>query len=217
MTSNDSESFTPMRLINSDDKLVLRLTHTYQDTFLLGHNLSEGVIASTYVLQFSFILKVLLCYNWDYIMHINQVWTLPKANKRTNELMRLLLNTHHFMRPYLDRRKLSMALSTFIYQFDLQASYRKFLVFFRVFWICESKVNPFSPSEPRAQLSFSSQNLSVVCLRHCCRWRCRKCLIFSSSSLEPIKLGIKHSCVWRAFKLVQLNCQLLFKGEIRVI
>lgn len=63
MTSNDSESFTPMRLINSDDKLVLRLTHTYQDTFLLGHNLSEGVIASTYVLQFSFILKVLLCYN----------------------------------------------------------------------------------------------------------------------------------------------------------
>lgn len=147
----------------------------------------------------------------------NQVWTLLKANKRTNELMRLLLNTHHFMRPYLDRRKLSMALRTFIYQFDLQASYRKFLVFFRVFWICESKVNPFSPSEPKAQLSFSSQNLSVVCLRHCCRWRFRKCLIFSSSSLEPIKLGIKHSCVWRAFKLVQLNCQLLFKGEIRVI
>lgn len=46
MTSNDSESFTPMRLINSDDKLVLRLTHTYQDTFLLGHNLSEDKVTS---------------------------------------------------------------------------------------------------------------------------------------------------------------------------
>lgn len=46
MTSNESESFTPMRLINSDEKLVLRLTHTYQDTFLLGHNLSEDKVTS---------------------------------------------------------------------------------------------------------------------------------------------------------------------------
>lgn len=72
-------------------------------------------------------------------MHINQVWTLLKANKRTNELMRLLLNTHHFMRPYLDRRKLSMALRTFIYQFDLQASYRKFLFFFAYFEFAKVK------------------------------------------------------------------------------
>lgn len=46
MTSNDPESFTLMRLISGDERLVLRLTHTYQDTFLLGHNLSQDKVTS---------------------------------------------------------------------------------------------------------------------------------------------------------------------------
>ena len=43
----------------------------------------------------------------------------------------------------------------------------------------------FSSPEPKAQLSFSDQNLSVVRRRRCCR-RCRKLFTFSSSSPEPL-------------------------------
>ena len=46
----------------------------------------------------------------------------------------------------------------------------------------------FSSPEPKAQVSFSDQNLSVVrrcrCRRR--RWRCHKLLTFSSSSSEPL-------------------------------
>ena len=49
--------------------------------------------------------------------------------------------------------------------------------------------NPlFSSPEPKAQVSFSDQNLSVVRRRRCrgrCR-RCRKLFTFSSSSPEPL-------------------------------
>ena len=38
--------------------------------------------------------------------------------------------------------------------------------------------------EPKAQVSFSDQNLSVV-RRRCRRRRCRKLFTFSSSSQEP--------------------------------
>ena len=49
----------------------------------------------------------------------------------------------------------------------------------------------FSSPEPKAQVSFSDQNLSVVC-RRCRRRRCRRCrrcrklFTFSSSSPEPL-------------------------------
>ena len=57
----------------------------------------------------------------------------------------------------------------------------------------ESLVTPlFSSPEPKALVSFSGQNLSVVscCRRHprcrrCC-WRCRKLFTFSSSPPEPL-------------------------------
>ena len=42
-----------------------------------------------------------------------------------------------------------------------------------------------SSPEPKAQVSFSDQNLSVVrCCHH--RWRCLKLFTFSSSSPEPL-------------------------------
>ena len=46
----------------------------------------------------------------------------------------------------------------------------------------------FSSPEPKAQVSFSDQNLSVVRRRRCrCRCRrCRKLFTFSSSSPEPL-------------------------------
>ena len=51
-------------------------------------------------------------------------------------------------------------------------------------WTC------FSSPEPKAQVSFSDQNLSVVrrCRRRCRRrrWRCRKLFTFSPSSPEPL-------------------------------
>ena len=48
----------------------------------------------------------------------------------------------------------------------------------------------FSSPELKVQVTFSDQNLSVVCHRHCCRRCCRRChchklFTFSSSSLEP--------------------------------
>ena len=50
---------------------------------------------------------------------------------------------------------------------------------------------------PKAQVSFSDQNLSVLsrCCRH--RWRYRKLFIFSSFSPEQLstKLGTKHCWV----------------------
>ena len=45
----------------------------------------------------------------------------------------------------------------------------------------------FSSPEPKAQVSFSDQNLSVV-RRRCCCWRCRKLFTFSSSSPEILGL-----------------------------
>mgnify|MGYP003690877341 CR=1 FL=1 len=43
-----------------------------------------------------------------------------------------------------------------------------------------------SSPEPKAQVSFSDHNLSVVRRRHCRRWRCRKLYTVSSSSPEPL-------------------------------
>ena len=64
---------------------------------------------------------------------------------------------------------------------------------FSGFWLqfCRKFLIPsygifFSSPEPKAQVSFSDQNLSVVrrrC-RRCCR--CRKLFTFSSSSPEPL-------------------------------
>ena len=42
----------------------------------------------------------------------------------------------------------------------------------------------FSSPEPKAQVSFSDQNLSIVRRRCCCR--CRNLFTFSSSSPEPL-------------------------------
>ena len=65
-------------------------------------------------------------------------------------------------------------------------------------------VQIFSSLEPKAQVSFSDQNLSVVrrrCrCRRCRRRRCRKLFTFSSSSPEPLSqistnLGTKHPLV----------------------
>ena len=59
----------------------------------------------------------------------------------------------------------------------------------------------FGSSEPEAQVSFSDQNLSVVCLRCLCR-SCRRYLnffTFSSSSPEPLgqfQPNLAQSILW---------------------
>ena len=60
--------------------------------------------------------------------------------------------------------------------------------FIKLNWLC-FELNPlngyiFSSLEPKAQVSFSDQNLSVLSRR--CRRRCRKLFTFSSSSPEPL-------------------------------
>ena len=65
----------------------------------------------------------------------------------------------------------------------------------------------FSSPEPKAQVSFSDQNLSVV--RRCRRrWRCRKLFTFSSSSPEPLcqfQPNLAQSILgWRGFKFIQI-------------
>ena len=81
-------------------------------------------------------------------------------------------------------------------------------------------INIFSSPEPKAQVSFSDQNLSVVrrrCCR-CCRCRCHKLFTFSSPSLEPLsqfQLNLAQSILgWREFKFVQMKAPVLFQGEI---
>ena len=72
----------------------------------------------------------------------------------------------------------------------------------------------FSSPEPKAQVSFSDHNLSVVCR---CR-RCCKLFTFSSSSQEPqgrFQPNLAQSTTrWRGFKFVQMKGHALFKGEI---
>ena len=74
----------------------------------------------------------------------------------------------------------------------------------------------FSSPEPKAQVSFSDQNLSVVrpC-RCCCR---RKLFTFSSSSPEPLgqfQPNLAQSILgWMGFKFVQMKGRALFQGEI---
>ena len=72
-----------------------------------------------------------------------------------------------------------------------------------------------SSPEPKAQVSFSDQNLSVV------RRRCRRCcqlFTFSSSSPEPLgqfQPNLAQSILgWRGFKFVQMKDLALFQGEI---
>ena len=80
----------------------------------------------------------------------------------------------------------------------------------------------FSSPEPKAQVSFSDQNLSVVrrCrLCRCCCCRCRRKLFtFSSSSPEPLgqfQPNLAQSILgWRGFKFVQMKGRALFQGEI---
>ena len=75
----------------------------------------------------------------------------------------------------------------------------------------------FSSPEPKAQVSFSDQNLSVVCRLCCCRCR-RKLFTFSSSSPEPLgqfQPNLAQSILgWRGFKFVQIKGPSLFQGEI---
>ena len=86
-------------------------------------------------------------------------------------------------------------------------------------------VQIFSSPEPKAQVSFSDQNLSVVrrrcrCrrCRRCRRRRCRKLFTFSSSSPEPLSQfqpNLAQSILgWRGFKFVQMKGPALFQGEI---
>ena len=76
----------------------------------------------------------------------------------------------------------------------------------------------FSSPEPKAQVSFSDQNLSVVrrrCRRRRCR--CRKLFTFSSSSPEPLgqfQPNLAQSILgWRGFKFVQMKGAALFQGK----
>ena len=74
-----------------------------------------------------------------------------------------------------------------------------------------------SSPELKAQVTFSDQNLSVVCRyrRHC--WRCRKLFTFSSSSPEPLgqfQPNLTQSILWwRGFKFLQMKGPVLFQGE----
>ena len=66
----------------------------------------------------------------------------------------------------------------------------------------------FSSPEPKAQVSFSDQNLSVVrrCLQnHCC----------SPEPLSQFQANLAQSIIgWRGFKFVQMKGPALFKGVI---
>ena len=60
----------------------------------------------------------------------------------------------------------------------------------------EILIDIFSSPEPKAQVSFSEKNLSVVsrCRRRGC-WRCRKLFTFSSTGPISTKVGTKHPWV----------------------
>ena len=79
--------------------------------------------------------------------------------------------------------------------------------------ISTNSVSFLSSPELKAQVSFSDQNLSVVC-----RHRCRKLFTFSSSSPEPLgqfQPNLSQSILgWRVFKFIQMKGQTLFGGEI---
>ena len=70
-----------------------------------------------------------------------------------------------------------------------------------------------SSPEPKAQVTFPDQNLSIVRVS-CCRRCCRKLITFSSSSLEPLgqfQPNLAQSIGgWRWFKFVQMKGHILF-------
>ena len=76
----------------------------------------------------------------------------------------------------------------------------------------------FSSPEPKAQVSFSDQNWSVVRRRCRRRRRCFKHFTFSSSSPEPIgqfQPNLAQSILGcRGFKFIQMKDPALFQGEI---
>ena len=73
----------------------------------------------------------------------------------------------------------------------------------------------FSSPEPKAQVSFSDHNLSVVRRR-----RCSCCKFFTFSSYSPEPLGkfqpnlVQSILGWQGFKFVQMKGSALYKGEI---
>ena len=83
--------------------------------------------------------------------------------------------------------------------------------FFKLFIII------FSSPEPKAQVIFSDQNLSVLRPRS----HCRKLFTFSSSSPEPLSQfqpNLAQSILgWRGFKFVQMKCPALIQREIITI
>ena len=76
-------------------------------------------------------------------------------------------------------------------------------------------ISVISSSEPKAQVSFSDQNMSIVC---CCPWHCHKLFTFPSSSPEPMgqfQPNLAQSILgWRGFKFVYMKGSALFQGEI---
>ena len=77
------------------------------------------------------------------------------------------------------------------------ATYGK--IHFLMYFLMQRFHQVFSSPEPKAHVSFSDQNLSVVrrrCRRRRRRCRCRKLFTFSSSSQEPLgqfQLNLAHS------------------------
>ena len=78
----------------------------------------------------------------------------------------------------------------------------------------------FSSPKPKAQVSFSDQNLSVVRRRRCRCCRCRRSNLVAFSSSSPEALGqfqpnLTQSILgWREWKFVQMKGPALFQGEI---
>ena len=77
--------------------------------------------------------------------------------------------------------------------------------------------NISSSPEPKAQVSFSDQNLSVVRRRFRCSRRRRILFIFSSSQ-EPqgqFQSNLVQSILgWRGFRLIEMKGHALFQVEI---
>ena len=93
----------------------------------------------------------------------------------------------------------------------------------RLIWLVYYKSSEiFSSPEPKAQVSFSDQNLSVVRHCRCCRCRCRKLFTFSSSSPEPLgqfQPNLAQSILgWRGFKFSEntlTNLKIFFSRTTR--
>ena len=190
-----------------------RSTGIPESIYLLTSSLIMGTKLKTWKYPMSsHVTEQLMDLLWNYLLVVTDnekrmAWNILLTEEVTERGRQLISGGEEVLRIFL--QKILCELKSMFYWRSI--SWNKYLIHI----LCTNKKKKvFSSPEPKAQVSFSDQNLSVV--RRCRRRH--KLFTFSSSSPEPLdqfQPNLAQSILgWRGLKFAQIKGFAFLQGEI---